>query len=75
MSAAAAFGQERTLRKSRRTALRVEPVGHLLGFRPSMPDSLPVIGQSSRFVNAFYAFGHGHVGMCAGSTTGRIVAA
>lgn len=45
-----------------------------LGFRPSMPDSLPVIGPSSHFANAFYAFGHGHVGMCAGSTTGRIIA-
>jgi D-amino-acid dehydrogenase len=45
-----------------------------MGFRPSMPDSLPVIGPSSRFANAFYAFGHGHVGMCAGSTTGRLIA-
>ena len=45
-----------------------------LGFRPSMPDSLPVIGTSSRFANAYYAFGHGHVGMCAGSTTGRVIA-
>ena len=45
-----------------------------LGFRPSMPDSLPVIGASSRFANAWHAFGHGHVGMCAGSTTGRVMA-
>ena len=45
-----------------------------LGFRPSMPDSLPVIGASSRFANAWHAFGHGHVGMCAGSTTGRVIA-
>ena len=45
-----------------------------LGFRPSMPDSLPVIGASSRFANAWYAFGHGHVGMCAGATTGRVIA-
>lgn len=45
-----------------------------LGFRPSMPDSLPVIGPSSRFDNAWHAFGHGHVGMCAGSTTGRVIA-
>ncbi|MFN0304264.1 MAG: NAD(P)/FAD-dependent oxidoreductase, partial [Burkholderiales bacterium] len=45
-----------------------------MGFRPSMPDSLPVIGPASRFRNAFHAFGHGHVGLCAGSTTGRVVA-
>lgn len=46
-----------------------------LGFRPSMPNSLPVIGASSRYGNAFYAFGHGHVGLAAGATTGRLVAA
>lgn len=44
-----------------------------MGHRPSTPDSLPVIGRSSRFANAVYAFGHGHVGMCAGPATGRIV--
>ena len=44
-----------------------------MGFRPSMPDSLPVIGPSSQFSNAYYAFGHGHVGMCAASTTGRAI--
>jgi len=45
-----------------------------MGFRPSMPDSLPVIGPSSRYANAFYAFGHGHVGLVAGSMTGRVTA-
>lgn len=45
-----------------------------MGFRPSLPDSLPVIGRSTRFANAFYAFGHGHVGMCGASTTGRAIA-
>lgn len=45
-----------------------------LGFRPSLPDSLPVIGPSSKFGNAFYAFGHGHVGLCAGAATGRVIA-
>lgn len=44
-----------------------------LGFRPSMPDSLPVMGQSSRYRNAFHAFGHGHVGLVAGSTTGKVM--
>jgi D-amino-acid dehydrogenase len=45
-----------------------------MGRRPSMPDSLPVIGRSSRFANAYYAFGHGHVGLCSGAPTGRIIA-
>jgi len=45
-----------------------------MGFRPSMPDSLPVIGRASRATNGFHAFGHGHIGLTAGATTGRIAA-
>ncbi|NIF55696.1 FAD-dependent oxidoreductase [Burkholderia sp. Ax-1724] len=45
-----------------------------LGFRPSTPDSLPVIGRSRRHANAVYAFGHGHVGLTAAPVTGRLVA-
>jgi D-amino-acid dehydrogenase len=45
-----------------------------LGFRPSMPDSMPVIGWASRFKNAVHAFGHGHIGLAAGAGTGGIVA-
>lgn len=45
------------------------------GFRPSTPDSLPVLGAASKVPNAFYAFGHGHVGLTAAATTGRTIAA
>jgi D-amino-acid dehydrogenase len=45
-----------------------------MGRRPSMPDSLPVIGRSTRFASVWYAFGHGHVGLCSGAPTGRLVA-
>jgi D-amino-acid dehydrogenase len=45
-----------------------------MGFRPSMPDSLPVISPSGAFANAFYAFGHGHIGLAAAPMTGRLVA-
>jgi D-amino-acid dehydrogenase len=45
-----------------------------MGFRPSMPDSLPVIGRSPRFSNVFLAFGHGHCGMILGARTGALVA-
>jgi glycine/D-amino acid oxidase-like deaminating enzyme len=45
-----------------------------LGFRPSLPDSLPVIGPSRRCPNAIYAFGHGHLGMTLAGVTSRIVA-
>src|SRR5512134_699105 len=45
-----------------------------MGRRPSMPDSLPVIGASVKQNNVYYAFGHGHLGLCGGAPTGRIVA-
>jgi glycine/D-amino acid oxidase-like deaminating enzyme len=45
-----------------------------MGFRPSMPDSLPVIGPSPRHANVYYAFGHGHLGLTLGAVTGRMIA-
>jgi len=45
-----------------------------MGFRPSIPDSLPVIGFSSRSKNVLYAFGHQHLGMTLGAVTGLLVA-
>ena len=45
-----------------------------MGHRPCLPDSLPVIGPAPRLANAWLAFGHGHLGMCLASTTGREVA-
>lgn len=44
-----------------------------LGFRPSMPDSLPVIGASPCDERIFYAFGHGHIGLTLAGITGRII--
>jgi D-amino-acid dehydrogenase len=45
-----------------------------MGHRPTTPDTLPVIGRSPRQSNVFYAFGHGHLGLTLGPTTGRLVA-
>lgn len=45
-----------------------------MGHRPCMPDSLPVIGPTRGASNAWLAFGHGHMGMCMGASTGREVA-
>jgi D-amino-acid dehydrogenase len=45
-----------------------------MGFRPSIPDSLPVIGPSPLVKNTFFAFGHQHVGLTSGPQTGRIIA-
>ncbi|MBS0559827.1 MAG: FAD-dependent oxidoreductase [Proteobacteria bacterium] len=51
-----------------------EPIVRWMGHRPSLPDSLPVIGPSPRFGNVWFAFGHGHTGLIGGSVTGRLVA-
>ncbi|MEO7224113.1 MAG: FAD-binding oxidoreductase [Devosia sp.] len=45
-----------------------------MGFRPSLPDSLPAIGFSRRSRNIVYAFGHGHLGLTQSAATGRLVA-
>ncbi|MBY5549831.1 FAD-binding oxidoreductase [Rhizobium leguminosarum] len=44
-----------------------------LGFRPSMPDSLPVIGSSRHLPRVTYAFGHGHLGLTLSALTGYLV--
>jgi D-amino-acid dehydrogenase len=41
--------------------------------RPSMPDSLPVIGRAPGRHNAFLAFGHGHKGLGTAAITGRLI--
>src|SRR5690606_17235099 len=43
-----------------------------MGYRPSLPDSLPVIGKSRR-ANVFYAFGHGQLGKPQAAATARLV--
>lgn len=65
----------RIIEKRARTLLpRLGAAGRTwLGFRPSMPDSLPVIGSSPRDRRVVYAFGHGHVGLTLGGITGRLV--
>ncbi|AMY67834.1 NAD(P)/FAD-dependent oxidoreductase [Frigidibacter mobilis] len=46
-----------------------------MGFRPSMPDSLPVIGASAAGPDVIHAYGHGHLGLTLAPLTGAIVAA
>ena len=45
-----------------------------LGFRPTLPDFLPVIGPSKKNKNIIYSFGHQHLGWTLGAITGKIVA-
>ena len=51
-----------------------EPDRTWMGFRPSMPDSLPVIGPSQGGADVIHAFGHGHIGLTLAPITARIVA-
>ena len=44
-----------------------------LGFRPTLPDFLPIMGPSLKNKNIIYAFGHHHVGWTLGPVTGKIV--
>jgi D-amino-acid dehydrogenase len=45
-----------------------------MGFRPSLPDSLPAIGRSKATASVIYAFGHGHLGLTQSAGTARLVA-
>ena len=54
--------------------LRTERQSRWMGFRPSMPDSLPVIGRAPACPNAYFAFGHGHIGITTGAVTARVLA-
>lgn len=45
-----------------------------MGFRPSLPDSLPVIGRAQGAPRVVYAFGHGHLGLTQSAGTARLVA-
>ena len=45
-----------------------------MGHRPSLPDSLPVIDRVRDHPRLLLACGHGHTGLTAAATTGRLVA-
>jgi D-amino-acid dehydrogenase len=49
-------------------------MSYWMGHRPSLPDSLPVMGRSKRSADIIYAFGHQHVGMTAAPYTGVVIA-
>ncbi|HRO11188.1 FAD-binding oxidoreductase [Amaricoccus sp.] len=45
-----------------------------MGFRPSLPDTLPAIGRSRATPRVVHAFGHGHLGLTQSPATARLVA-
>jgi D-amino-acid dehydrogenase len=67
---------EAMLRKAKAflPGLKTEGGKQWIGFRPSLPDSLPAIGRSKASPNVVYAFGHGHLGLTQSAGTARIVA-
>ena len=54
--------------------LRTEGGTQWMGFRPSLPDSLPAIGPAAADKRVVYAFGHGHLGLTQAAATARLVA-
>lgn len=67
---------ETLLQKARRFLPGLDTSGgtQWMGFRPSMPDSLPVISRSARAASVVYAFGHGHLGLTQAAGTAELVA-
>ncbi|MFG6518509.1 NAD(P)/FAD-dependent oxidoreductase [Sulfitobacter sp. 1A13496] len=45
-----------------------------MGFRPSLPDSLPAIGALPNRPDVYCAFGHGHLGLTQSAGTAAIIA-
>ena len=53
--------------------LKYDDAEEWMGFRPSTPDSLPLVGEIAG-TGMFAAFGHQHIGLTGGPKTGRWVA-
>ncbi|WP_442581314.1 NAD(P)/FAD-dependent oxidoreductase [Mesorhizobium sp. ASY16-5R] len=53
--------------------LKADGGSEWMGFRPSLPDSLPVIDRAKSSPDIFYAFGHGHLGLTQAAATGRLI--
>jgi D-hydroxyproline dehydrogenase len=49
------------------------PTSEWMGFRPSLPDSLPVLGRARYSDRIIYAFGHGHLGLTLAALTAQKV--
>ncbi|MBD9374726.1 FAD-dependent oxidoreductase [Rhizobium sp. ARZ01] len=67
---------EAMLKKAQTFLPGLKPQGGVqwMGFRPSLPDSLPAIGRARATPRVIYAFGHGHLGLTQSAGTARIVA-
>ncbi|WP_167458784.1 NAD(P)/FAD-dependent oxidoreductase [Mesorhizobium kowhaii] len=63
------------LQKAQKFLPGLDPAGgrEWMGFRPSLPDSVPVIGRAPGGRSVVYAFGHGHLGLTQAAATGRLI--
>ena len=50
-----------------------QPDQDWLGFRPTLPDALPVIGHSPVSDRIIFAFGHHHLGLTLSGITGKLI--
>jgi glycine/D-amino acid oxidase-like deaminating enzyme len=55
------------------TGLQTEPLSQWLGFRPSVPDSIPVVRPSRYLPRFIFAFGHGHLGITLAPWTAKAI--
>ncbi len=77
LDAAPDYRRAKVLVKRAREALpglTVEQTNEWMGHRPALPDTVPVMGPSTRRRNVWYATGHGHLGLTYGATTARLMA-
>ncbi len=67
---------EAMLKKAQSFLPGLKPAGGVqwMGFRPSLPDSLPALGPARATPRVIHAFGHGHLGLTQSPGTARIVA-
>lgn len=67
---------EAMLKKAQAFLPGLKPEGGVqwMGFRPSLPDSLPAIGAARTTRRVIHAFGHGHLGLTQAAGTARLVA-
>lgn len=50
-----------------------DSIGEWMGHRPITVDSIPVIGRTGAFANAYLGFGHHSIGLTGGAKTGRVL--
>ncbi|GIZ12908.1 FAD-binding oxidoreductase [Pseudomonas sp. NCCP-436] len=70
------------LRRTNYIEERVRQILHLeqpasrrwMGFRPTLPDCVPVLGPSRQDPRVLYAFGHQHLGITLAGATGQLIA-